>query len=149
MPEKEEGREDHKDEEQAEEEIADELVDAAVKKMLETADLLGWDVSVHERDEEAIDGIIVGHPKYLEKAVAAFDLVDVIPVILRFLENLGRAMRVTVRDSQLRVEFTGNMNVSMLDTQVQRVLLLDKLKEAGFKINEDELQSAKADLEMP
>lgn len=53
--------------------ISDELLEAALKKISDAADLLGWDIHVHTDGNEFCDGIIVGHPDYSEKALGAFE----------------------------------------------------------------------------
>lgn len=52
---------------------SDLLMTTAIEKIAEAADLLGWDIHIHEKNDEVCDGIIIGHPKYAEKALEAFD----------------------------------------------------------------------------
>ena len=64
--------------EDASDEIGDELVEAAIENIAKAADLLGWNIAIHKsgKDGEFVDGIIVGHQKYLDRALDAFDAID-------------------------------------------------------------------------
>jgi len=53
----------------------DELMEKAVDLMAQAASLLGWNIAIHEcgKNKEFINGIVVGHPKYIGSAIDAFD----------------------------------------------------------------------------
>lgn len=58
--------------------LHDELMEKAVDLMAQAASLLGWNIAVHEcgKNKELINGIIVGHSKYISDAMAAFDAAE-------------------------------------------------------------------------
>lgn len=53
-------------------------MEEAVELMSQAATLLGWSIAVHScgKNREFIDGIIVGHQKYIDAALEAFDAVE-------------------------------------------------------------------------
>ena len=52
----------------------DEIMEEAVELISRAATLLGWSIAVHScgKKKEFIDGIIVGHQKYIGGALDAF-----------------------------------------------------------------------------
>ena len=56
----------------------DDLMDKAVELMLQAATLLGWGIAVHQcgKNKDFINGIVVGHPKYVADAIKAFAAIE-------------------------------------------------------------------------
>ena len=56
------------------EDFHDEIMEEAVELMMRAATLLGWKIAIHQcgKNKEFINGIVLGHPKYLDAALDAF-----------------------------------------------------------------------------
>jgi predicted RNase H-like nuclease (RuvC/YqgF family) len=56
--------------------VGDEIIEGAVEQIIKAADLLDWTINVHSTKTGMVDGVMLGHPKYVDKALEAFDAAE-------------------------------------------------------------------------